>query len=496
MALTPTTEMRGSEQARSEIHSSARRELERSLREWHAQPDLISAAEVADAVSLAGQDVRANSALEFFRSSSTQKIAYAALPSSYGDDTLYSTIRKLKVRLRRQPLDAIAAIELARNYTLIGQLTPAAKAAERALKAAPEDRFVLRSAARFFVHQGDLARAYRAITKSNLVRVDPWIMSTEVALADLLGRSPRWGISQIAGIAGSKRINRQYSELASALGMLEISSGNRKRARRLIARSLDNPTENAVAQAQWMDRSDKLQVDYPNNLLEREDMHEARVLHSLDTGEVSVGVESVERWFLDEPYSVRAAAHGSFISLALARDYEAGLGFADRGLVANPSSFMLQNNRAFALAKLGRVEEAEIALSKIKPPSKSVEAMYRDGLEGLVRFKKGDLELGRHFYMESIFKAKDAENYPVLLSALMHWFEQEFEAGTIDRETAVDLVKNIDMSLARNKRDFDMSLRRSWDMIKASTICKEQNQNRKVLGSYKGVEFFVPADLF
>lgn len=227
--------------------------------------------EVVDGALLFGPSATACAAAEQVLSKGSQAVPLAKeaaaqvleheqprRPEAFSDtwsDT-HKRIRQLRQRLILNPRDAISSIEIARLQATIGQARRAGGYVERALKAAPNSRFVLRSAARYFLHIGEEDKALRTIQTSDAVRSDLWIQAAEVAISDLMEKSPRWGARQIRSISSAKSLKIQYSELAAGLAMLEAREGARRRARKLIERSLDAPTDNSLAQAIWFQTRD------------------------------------------------------------------------------------------------------------------------------------------------------------------------------------------------------------------------------------------------
>jgi hypothetical protein len=57
---------------------------------------------------------------------------------------------------------------------------------------APNHRFALRSAARFFLHVGKPDDAQTILRRSEATRRDPWLMAAEIAVSTVADRTPRW----------------------------------------------------------------------------------------------------------------------------------------------------------------------------------------------------------------------------------------------------------------------------------------------------------------
>jgi uncharacterized protein HemY len=130
----------------------------------------------------------------------------------------------------------------------------ASRAIAAALQLAPSNRFVLRSAARFFLHSGGKERALALLSNAPTIRHDPWILASEIAIADSLGKSSKHSRLAREKI-GMDIAPAELTELASALGSLEAESGNHRNARRFLRQALLGANENSVAQIGWLNRS-------------------------------------------------------------------------------------------------------------------------------------------------------------------------------------------------------------------------------------------------
>ena len=124
-------------------------------------------------------------------------------------------------RLRVAPRDALSVLEIARLQSLIGQIHSAERYVERAVKLAPNDRYVLRSAARFWAHRSKsdteyATRALEVIWASDAVRFDPWVQAAEVSVANICGRTPRWGVRAEPAAEAERVTEAKTAELQAA----------------------------------------------------------------------------------------------------------------------------------------------------------------------------------------------------------------------------------------------------------------------------------------
>ncbi|WP_149738452.1 hypothetical protein [Rhizobium sp. RU20A] len=435
--------------------------LDAAVRQFEKSPTAYTAAEVADAVSLLGHDDRASAALRYLQERRdalmpmvterfTQAVKQHSHPASPTE--LRGAIAQKRKSLIDQPRNSIGHVEIARLYAVAGQAKAADRHMEMAVKISPDSRFVLRSAARLFVHYDRPEKALYFLQRSNSIKHDPWLMAAEVAVADSFGERQEFGIRQLKRISGLEHASINYSELASALGALEDRNGAHKIARKLIRRSLDHPTENSLAQAVWMSTKAKHQfVDL--NLNPSEQAYEAGVFQAIHMKEYQRADRFAWNWLNDEPFSSGPAVQGSFINCTFTRSYSRALAFCERGLISNPDDDTLQNNRIFSLIMCGRLDEAQKILpvqgKLVHDPQRPI---FDLALHGLWHFKSGNFSEGRRFYREAAERA--LPKYPNLYaSAISHWLENEVVSGSVDRAEFEQLSFQLEDRLKKLKAD-------------------------------------------
>lgn len=398
-------------------------EVDLRLAEWREYrtpsyaADLLAAAvvlgdeemihEAATAIQRFGQDVPilGRSVAELAISTATG--GWPGDPAQQGDaTTLQPHISRMRRRLRRDQRNSIAWSELARFHAITGKRRSARRAMLVSLKLAPQSRFILRSAARLAVHLGEPDWGHHLLRASARTSVDPWLASAEISISALSGQRSRL-VKVGRDMVGSARFSSlDVAELAAALGTREIST-SRKRAKTFFARALSDPTENAVAQAVWASQGrDWLDID--PDLLEMPESYEARARTLGDAGERAAAIEETWHWMHDEPFAVEAPSFGSY-QAAVGEHYEEGTKIAIAGLTANPDDFTLLNNAAFCFANVGRLAEAEQYFGRIKLSDLTDDdnrAVYF-ATRGLLSYRSGAVEAGRHEYTKSLRATKD-----------------------------------------------------------------------------------------
>lgn len=345
-------------------------------------------------------------------------------------ETIDKRIHTLRSRLNEQPRNPIAWVDLAREYTLLGQLERAGRAMRIAVAVSPVNRFILRSAARCFVHLGDVFEAHRLISLAPSTPHDPWLTAAEVALASLARIGPRFAKVGQRLVRSGGHSPFQTSELLSALGTVELESGKTSVARKLFSQSLKCPTENTIAQAVWASKEmpsfefDARDYDAPRS-------YEAKAWEYFARGQWDVALEESGNWLLDEPFSTKPAALGSYIAATTVEDYTRAQGILRTGLLANPQDPVLRNNLAFILASQGRAAEAEEHIAHIRHGNLGVgDQITVLATEGLILFRKGQPDEGRKLYREAMDKASESSLLRHLGRAALYLAREETLART------------------------------------------------------------------
>ena len=349
-------------------------------------------------------------------------------------------------------------MDLAREYVGKGQTCRAERPVEIALALAPNNRFVLRSAARFYLHNGDRIRAHHILRAAEGVRVDPWLLAAEIAVAGAAKRTSSL-IKVGRQLLESKKISPfNASELASAIGTLECESGNSKSGKRLIHQALITPTENAVAQASWISRRIKnFQID-PQILLTPRS-YEARAWGNMFDGNWEQGVTAADLWLRDESFSSRPAVFASWVATATLTQYEQAESFAKQGLKTHPNEFLLLNNLAVALANMGKVEEAENELRKV-----DLEDLKKEFIptffatQGLIQFRRDLPAEGRVLYRKAINEAREANQYRSAVWALLHYAREEYRFDTLKAERIIKEALDDLPKLEEAQQDLSLQL--------------------------------------
>lgn len=444
------------ERWQQQLKALSDQEVAKAAATWRVNPTLGNASEFAAAVLMTEHEQQAvGAARQILAVNSTAmdaakrlarrvlkgrdfaglEIDPAALSPEDRRVTIYGQLARLKRQLVTYPRNALLHVEAARLYSSIGQNTQAEGAIERAVKLAPENRFVLRSASRFFVHDSNPERAHDLLRRKDPTQHDPWLLSAELALSSVAGRTSKL-ISNARNLLNLDHLTPiQLSELAAALGTIELMHGAHKRAKKLMRQSLIDPTDNSIAQARWA--AQQVGSDFNTRYLLVQGTFEARAeeayFRGADPQEI---VRQCQYWWEDEPFSVRPALLGSYMAATRLYDYELALSFLNAALSANPGSISLINNKVVALAKNGKLQDARRELARIKEKRADFNPVIR-ATEGLVNFREGNLVAGREYYEQAIRRATELNNTAVEIRARAHLLEEEFAVGNFDFSEAI-----------------------------------------------------------
>ena len=351
-------------------------------------------------------------------------------PQPMTDSGRHEGVRALKAHLKICPRDALTWMDLARHYTIVGQQRSAMRPVEIALALAPNSRFVVLSASRFYLTLGDVEKAHATLLRCARVKYDPWMLAAELAVAHILSKTS--GLIKVARrtVKAADLGMFHVSELACAIGTLEAEAGSRKAVRRLFAVGLADPTENAVAQAAWVSRSTHgLQLGSARCAVARQ--YEARAWNELLSSRWQESIDGANMWLLDEPFSSRPAKFGSWVAQVTTGDFYTASRFARAGLTVEPDDPLLLNNLTVCLANLGDMEGARKVFERIRPQAAVAlsEATYL-ATQGLLRYRFGEAETGRSLYQRAVLSAKTQREQ---VWAWLYYAREEYR---IDREAA------------------------------------------------------------
>lgn len=396
-------------------------------------------------------------------------------PSDAVRHTMGGRIHALRERLRQDPRNAVAWLDLARLYVRIGLRVHAERAVRVALGLAPDHRFVLRSASRFFLHAHQPDAAHALLRRSGATSSDPWLVAAEIAVATAAGSTPRFVKQARSLLQGGRHSAFQTAELASALATIEATAGRARVARQLFEQSLREPTDNAVAQAEWASRRLGL-FSMPESALQVERAFEARAWTAYENQDWEEALAAAWDWLDDEPFASRAAVLGS-VTAAVALD-EGGhaVRLAHLGVLADPASVDLRMNLVFAHARAGQLEQAfeehvRLEGPRLAGPQRVV--WLANG--GLIAYRAGYLRLGAQGYRAAVNLARELKDKTLEAVATAYWAgealratsERDLSASEVNEPPPVEDGQVGAVELSREDLDPEALERRASDGLRA-----------------------------
>jgi tetratricopeptide (TPR) repeat protein len=361
-------------------------------------------------------------------------VARAAEP--FNEQTARARAREMRRILRDQPRNAVRWTDLALVHVNLGQLAQARREMDIAARLAPDNRFVLRSAARLYVLLGEPDRGLRLLQTSD-AKADPWVQSAEIALSERAGRRSTQIRQAKRAVESGSMPPFHVSELAGEVATTELRYGSTRAARRLMKAALIDPTENTVAQAEWASQHG---ISNPNPAaLSLPRSFEARALEASARGKFDLAVEEGIKWQADQPFDAGAGLFVSYASSVLLERYDIGITAARLALQANPHDALLRNNLVFSLASSGRLEEAtnEIATLATLSRDESQGATIL-ATRGLVAFRSHSPTEGRAHYRAAIARFTKLRDPDRAAMATLFLAREELEAGTPEAIGAIE----------------------------------------------------------
>lgn len=350
---------------------------------------------------------------------------------------IYGRIARLKRLVRENPYNPIAWSDMALWYGIIGQYEQAKFNLDIALNLGSSNRHILRSASHCFLQMEEPERALKLLNDSQLCSRDPWIASAEIAISDASNLKSRCMINAKRLIDDENFTNYSRSELAVSLGTVEMKHGSTRNVKRLIRKALLDPTENALAQAEWMatelgtHMEDIIDV---NDIQEFESRipaaFEAQARNLFAKKVFSGSLQAAELWDEFQPMSSIPVIFSSFIAGVCMDDDDAALRILEGSFPAQRKDPTFTNNYAFSLARSGNVTRAmeelgQLDISKLNQHTRYIITATR----GLIAFRDDNPKLGRKLYQvaESGFKKmRDNRNAAI---AKYYWAIEEDRIG-------------------------------------------------------------------
>lgn len=363
---------------------------------------------------------------------------------------VFRKISYLKKQLKNNPYNPIHWIEISRYYSILGQELKAKKAIKNAIYLAPENRFILRSAARFFVHIGDFEFSHDIVRRSKLVKSDPWLMATEIAIATLRERNSIFTKQGLQIVNSGNFHPFNLSELASAIGTVELKNGSVGKSKKLFEKSLINPNDNVLAQAEWISQKEAGIININKENLKVANSFEASARENFQIGEWQESIDFSKQWFFDQPFSKLGIVFGGHIAERKLKDNNQAVEILKLGLLSHPNDPQILNNIIYSLCLQEKLDEAEDYLDMVRKEdinNTSIPGICLVATQGLLAFRKKDYNMGRILYLEAIELANEIKNNFLSSLAFINYVREEILAG----EDVVEAIPKIEKIINKNK---------------------------------------------
>jgi tetratricopeptide (TPR) repeat protein len=368
----------------------------------------------------------------------------------------HGEIARYRSYLKNEPRNPIAWIELGRLYSMVNLSLKGEKCVQRALSLNKDNRFIVRSASRFYHHTFPLEdKALHVVKNSKFLKDDPWLISAEIAYSTILERHSK--LTKF-GVDFVKLNNQDYfstTELNSALGTVELNDGSIRQAKKYFSTSLIRPNDNSIAQASWIAKD----VSGININLAKYNLplaFEAEAQISFTEKKYVDAFNHAVNWLADEPFSSRPIKFASSIASIYLDDPAKGMDLLRIGLNINPDDPHLNNNLIYYLAKDDQVDEAthlfESKLRQHIDGDIEVNPYVVIATAGLLCFRRGLPEEGRKYYARAIELIKQRPNKDYLLAlANLNLIEEEIRYANSQE----DLTRLLQMAEAQAKKITD-----------------------------------------
>ncbi|MCO5358023.1 tetratricopeptide repeat protein [Acidovorax kalamii] len=389
-------------------------EVSQKLHEFDVVRSVPVAAELMFLASAAGNEAAAKQAAEVILASrdqigSRQLVRSAQQVLQGGSTERIEAASKDFVKHARTLLaidyrNPVLLMDTARELAALRQDKAALRYVRAAVAMAPNSRFVLRAAARYYLHVGEHEIAHDLLRRSPLIGSDPWVQASEIAIATVRGKTSDLAKQTIKRLSEAKQVGAEVTELASAVGTVELLSGSDKKAKILFKHALSNPNDNSLAQAEWAATKLKLVVDH--QALRTPMSYEANSHNAYRRQEIAAAIDFAVLWAKDEPFASRPRDSQCYL-LSLEGRYAEALEAARVAHDLDGDDIGPALNLLFAQIQAGDLDNAmEDFLRLGRHPDLKTHATHYLANGGALAYAMGDFEQARQLYQRAIKSAR------------------------------------------------------------------------------------------
>lgn len=374
-------------------------------------------------------------------------------------------VKFLRKQIHRYPYNPIWYNEIALAYTKLGLTKKAVDNMNIAIHLAPYSRYISRSAARLFLHIGDIDRAHYVLINNPALCKDPWIIASEIGVNASRGRSSRFIKLGISMINSGKYSPFSLSELSSAIGSIEYNH-SKKKCKSYIDKALVCPNDNSLSQAEWL-----LSIDSSMNFAFSDyrllkNKHEADARKAFLKNDFSKALSTSINWIEDMPFAKTPIDFAANMAFTFKKQYDDAIKILKIGLKSNPNELSFLNNLAYSYALSGKTDEADNILYG---PLLSSPHINDDiniciiATKGLNEYRKKNINNGRYYYMQAIALAKEKSDINLLHKAILNYMREEILAT---KQCDANFIDMLDILYTGNEKESVIMRQDIRDLLK------------------------------
>lgn len=394
----------------ADAQQKAHLEVENIARELEVSQSVPVAAELMFTAATAGNQIAAREAARVILAKSERigpkqlvRTAQKILNSPSADRieaTSRDFVKHARSLLAIDYRNPVLLMDTARELTAMRQEKAALRYVKAAVALAPKSRFILRAATRYYLHIGEHEIAHDILRRSPLIGSDPWVQASEIAVATVRGKTSTLTKQTIRALINASQLTPDVSELASAVGTVELLAGSSKRAKTLFKHALRNPNDNSLAQAEWAATRLNLVVD--QQALQTPMSFEANSHNAYRHQQIEDAIEHAKLWAFDEPFASRPKDMQCYL-YSLEGRYTEALEAAKVAHDLDSDNLGLALNLLFSKIQAGDVDHAmEEYLHLGRHPNIKQYATQYLANGGALGYALGDIDNARTLYQRAI----------------------------------------------------------------------------------------------
>ncbi len=358
------------------------------------------------------------------------------------EENVYRAIGKLRKYLSDNSMDPLAWLDLSYYYALSFQTESSLRSMQVAAELAKKSAFVVKSAARAFLHFGDRSKSLEVLRRSFEETGDLSIAVSEVAIAQQSGSLSKYEDRIFKAFRASPNRLRKssvWSEIGATVATKESLSGSHKKAKKSAVSVVDSiSNENVLAQLEWLASRENFRIG--NKPVFYGDF-EADAISAYNEGRLDIAARHCVDWARFQPFSSAPGMHGSYVASVALADFELAEKLSSYAYRFSSDEFLSINNYAFSLAANDKSIKALEILSELNIDDLETKDFFTfAATSGFILFKLGEIESARASYgkaLEGFKKSKFKKSYAI---AAHFWMMVDEKARS---ESLMDEVKRI-----------------------------------------------------